>query len=68
MTNDWITIFTTDRLYQAEFIKETLEINKIEAVILNQKDSSYHFGSITVKVKEADQEKATEIINSANCE
>lgn len=29
MTNDWITIFTTDRLYQAEFIKETLEINKI---------------------------------------
>ena len=42
MTNDWITIFTTDRLYQAEFIKETLEMNKIEAVILNQKDSSYH--------------------------
>lgn len=68
MTNDWITVFTTGQLYQAEFIKEMLETNGIEAVILNQKDSSYHFGSISVKVNDRDKEKAAEIIKSANCE
>ena len=65
MTNDWITIFTTDRLYQAEFIKETLEMNKIEAVILNQKDSSYHW---IMQLNFNLISKATEIIKSAHCE
>lgn len=68
MQDDWISIFTTEQSYQAEFIKETLGINNIEAVILNQKDSSYHFGSITVMINLKDKEKATEILKLADCE
>lgn len=67
--NDWIAIFETDQLYQAEMIKGMLSDGGIEAVILNQKDSSYHmFGTIKVMVPEELQEKAREIIKSASCE
>lgn len=68
MPENWITLFTTDQLYEAEFIRETLRINGIEAVIMNQKDSSYHFGSIEVMVRQEYQEKATEILKSTKGE
>jgi len=68
MQNDWITVFTTDQLYQAGYIKEMLTVNGIEAVIMNQKDSSYHFGSITVLVKQDNKEKAEDLIKAANGE
>ena len=38
MQDDWIPIFTTEQSYQAEFIKETLGINNIEAEILKLAD------------------------------
>lgn len=66
--NDWITIFETDHLYRAQIIKDKLENNGIEAVILNQKDSSFRLGSIAIMVNESDKEKAAEIIKSTNCE
>lgn len=67
--NDWIAIFETDQLYQAEMIKGMLSDGGIEAVILNQKDSSYQiFGTIKVMVPEELQEIAREIIKSASCE
>lgn len=67
--NDWIAIFETDQLYQAEMIKGMLTDGGIEAVILNQKDSSYQiFGTIKVMVPEEVQDKAREIIKSVSCE
>lgn len=66
--NDWTAIFTTDQLYQAEMIKSILEDNCIEAVILNQKDSSFKVGTINVMVKEEDKEQAEKLINSVGCE
>lgn len=67
--NDWIAIYETDQIYKAEIVKGILCDNGVEAVILNQKDSSYlMFGSIKVMVNEANQEKAIEIIKSATCE
>lgn len=66
--NDWTTIFETGQLYLAEMVKGMLEGNNLEAVILNQQDSSYKFGTIAVMVKNEDKEKAEEIIKSANCE
>lgn len=68
MQDNWIDVFTTDQLYQAEYAKETLKANGIEAVIMNQKDSSYHFGSISVMVNRENKEKATEILKSVNGE
>lgn len=66
MQENWISIYSTDQLYQAEFIKGTLQQFGIESVIMNQKDSSYHFGEITVMINAADQAKATEILKSVH--
>ena len=57
--NDWVVIFETGQLYRAELVKSLLNDNNVEAVILNQKDSSF---------KKEDKGKAAAIIKSVNCE
>lgn len=65
MNMDWIAIYKTPDLYQAELIKAILCDNGVEAVVLNQKDSSYmSFGEISVMVSEEDSERAENIIKS----
>lgn len=66
--NDWTGVYGTNRLYLAHIVKDLLENEGIEAVILNQQDSSYKFGDITVMVNEGDKEKALDIIKSAHVE
>lgn len=66
--NDWITAFTTIQLYEADMIVDILNDNGITAVILNQKDSSYHFGELKVMIHQEDLEKAEEIIKNLNSE
>lgn len=66
--NDWCTLFETSLLYQAQIVKDMLETNGVEAVILNQQDSSYKFGTIKVMVKADDENKAIEILKSTHCE
>lgn len=67
--DNWISVFETDQLYRAELVKDILCDNDIDAVILNQKDSSYNtFGEIKVMVSQEDQEQAEEIIKSIHCE
>lgn len=69
MTNNWIPIFETDQIYRAEIIKGLLCDNGVEAIIFNQKDSSYTMlGTVKVMIDGKDKEKAAEIIKSANCE
>lgn len=66
---DWTAVFKTTQPYQAEMVKDILEDNGIEAVILNQKDSSYNlFGEINVMVHTKNSEKAEEIIKTIDCE
>lgn len=61
--DNWVKIYETEQLFQAEMVKNTLEENGITAVILNQRDSSYNmFGSVNVMVSVNDLEKAEEII------
>ena len=63
--DNWVKIYETDQLFQAEMVKNTLEENGIAAVILNQRDSSYNmFGSVNVMVNVNDREKAAEIITN----
>ena len=50
-------------LFQAEVIKQMLLSNSIDAISMNQKDSSYHFGSVNIYTKEKDMKKAKEIIS-----
>lgn len=66
--DDWTSVYETDQMYRAELVKDLLNNEDVDAVIFNQKDSSYLFGSIRVMVKPADREKAAEIVKSINCE
>lgn len=64
---DWLIVFTTDELYEAEMFKANLESADIETKILSQKDSSFPtFGDLSVikiLVKKKDAEDALAIIN-----
>lgn len=63
MEKDWVVVFETTMDFQAEIAKEVLENNEINAVILNQHDSSYTtFGPIEVYVHKDNQEKAIELL------
>jgi len=63
MEKDWVVVFNTDQSYQAEIAKEILENNGINAVILNQHDSSYTtFGPIELYVHQDFQEQAAELL------
>ncbi len=67
--DNWISIYETDQLYRAELVKDKLQENQIEAVILNQKDSSYiMLGIIRVMVARENQVRAEEIIKTIHCE
>lgn len=50
----WQSVFKAGLEYQAQIVKNVLEENNIEAVILNKKDSPYGIGHLEVQVH-ADQ-------------
>ena len=51
MKKDWISIYSTNQQYHAELIKNVLENEKIDCVLMNKQDSSYmSFGSIEIVV------------------
>ncbi|KOF03917.1 putative signal transducing protein [Roseivirga ehrenbergii] len=64
--SNWNTVFKTNMPHQAEIVKDVLIDNNIEAVLLNQKDSSYHFGNLEVKVEQSNVIKALKIIGDLN--
>ena len=63
MNSDWVVVYSTDDIFRAEVIKNMLLSNNIEAIIMNQKDSSYHFGIAEVYTKNEDVEKANKFIS-----
>ena len=63
MKNEWVIVYSTSDVFQAEVIKQMLLSNSIDAISMNQKDSSYHFGSVNIYTKEKDMNKAKEIIS-----
>lgn len=63
--DNWTVIYETTLLYQAEMVKDILCDNGIEAVVLNQKDSSYTtFGTIRVMVPQELRDQAEKIIKT----
>ena len=52
MEKDWVHVFSTTMEHISEIAKSVLEDNDIECILLNKKDSSYHFGEIEVYVKQ----------------
>jgi hypothetical protein len=63
MGTDWTLVFTTTKAYMAELAKQMFLNQKIEAVVLNKRDSSYNsFGELEVYVKNDDKETALVLI------
>ena len=62
MFDNWIVIYSSPQLYEAEMVRSILAENEIECVIMNKKDSNYGFGEIEVYVPTADAFKAKQLI------
>lgn len=60
---NWIPIFNTSLPFQAEIIKQMLNSNGIEAVVLNKQDSSYPtIGEAEVYVRTGNEIVAEKLI------
>jgi hypothetical protein len=59
---DWSTIYVGSFLPAVELRRSVLEEHAIPAVVLNQRDSSYHFGTIELKVRLEDVDRASALI------
>jgi hypothetical protein len=65
MVDNWISIYSSDKPWQAEIAKQLLTENGIESVIFNKKDSSYQmFGEVEVFVSQENVEKSKEILKN----
>lgn len=63
---DWITVFSSTMLYEIELYRQILQMEGIESVVLNQKDSFYvSIGDIKLKVKNTDVIRAKTIIENS---
>ena len=54
MEKDWVCIFSTNMLHQAEIGKNLLHDNDIEVVVINKKDSMNLIGAYEIYVKRDD--------------
>lgn len=63
MGNDWVTVYSSTALHNAELLKHLLSQRNIEAVVLNQQDSFYKtIGEIRLLVRSNDVMLAKRII------
>jgi phosphoribosylpyrophosphate synthetase len=60
---NWVVVYTSRSPIEAEIVKQMLESNGVEAVLLNQHDSSYQtFGSAQVYVPKESEPVAIKLI------
>ena len=64
MENNWVKIYTSPNFYRAEIIKQMLNENDVDAVLINKQDSSYNaFGNVEVWIHQENFSNAIELIN-----
>lgn len=64
---DWVCIYTSQNLQDAEIAKGLLAFNEINSVVINKQDSSYNmFGFFEVYVNRDDAVKATYVLKENN--
>lgn len=67
MNSNWVNILSSENVFKIEIITQMLKNNKIDAVIINKKDSSYNmFGCISLYVRNEDVEKSVKLIQKYN--
>lgn len=64
MDSNWALIYTTGDPYKSELLKGLLEENNIDSVIMNKRDSAYHFGELELYVKSTDAIVAKRLISA----
>ena len=65
MEKDWELLLSTNLPQEAELIKNLLEHNDIDSIILNKKDSFYvSIGEVELYVKRDDLIKAKFVLNN----
>jgi hypothetical protein len=63
--HNWVVLKSNCQAFELEMVKGLLLENRIDAVIMNKKDSSYQmFGESELMIKEEDLHKANELLNS----
>lgn len=62
MANNKIVVYSTNKLFEAEMIKQYLSDNDILAFILNKMDSAYLFGDIEILVSKDDVIRSKKLI------
>ena len=66
---NWKCVYSTDQIYKADAVKELLAEEKIEAVVMNKKDSAYTvFGHVELYVPPEDENIAAELIKGFQVE
>jgi len=62
MEKDWALIYSATDELMIEMVKQILEENRIEAVILNKKDRAYLFGDLELYVNRDSVIRAKSVI------
>lgn len=62
--DNWTMVYTTNRTWQADMIKQVLETEGIVAVVMNKQDSTYLFGDIEIYVRPSDVDRAKELLKN----
>jgi len=62
MDEKWVAVYSTDQPYKAELLKQVLSDNSIQAMVMNQRDSFYHFGDIEICVQQKNVVRAKHIL------
>jgi hypothetical protein len=62
MFDNWVLVYSSAQLYEAEMIKDIMADNGIECVIMNQQDSVYKFGDIDLYVPKDDAFRAKQLL------
>ena len=50
MTSEKVIVYTTNKMYEAEIVRQILSDNEIDSFLINKMDSAYQFGDIEVLV------------------
>ncbi len=63
MEKGWKDVLLTAHEYKATLAKDILENNGLEVVVMNQQDTAIKaFGDYVIYVREADEQKAVELL------
>jgi hypothetical protein len=66
MEKNWVCIYSTTFTYQAEIIKDLLDTNDIDAVIINKQDSTYLFGTLEIYVERDNTIRSKHLLNNVD--